>query len=66
MERCDEERQLIISLYQIRAPHFTAGLEAINGIVTKVAPILMYMKGWTPEKVLSYCRSKKWICDWVR
>lgn len=55
----------MVSLYQIRSKYFAVGFEVSDGVVTKAAPIISYMKGWTPEQVLSYCRSKKWLCDWV-
>ncbi len=57
--------KVVESLYQIRTPHFTAGLQVENGIVAKAAPIIRYMIGWSPEHVLQYCRSKKWFCDWT-
>lgn len=54
-----------MQLYQIRAPHFTAGLEVSCGIVTRAAPIVKYMMYWTPERVLSYCRKRQWLCNWI-
>ncbi len=53
------------SLYRIAAPYFVAGFEVESGRVSRAAPIINYMLGWSPERVLSYCRGKKWLCDWV-
>lgn len=48
------------TLYQITAPHFTAGLEAKADLVTHAAPIIRYMTGWPVERVGSYCATKRW------
>lgn len=53
-------------LYQIQAPHFTAGLEstpqtATDGLtVYRTAPIIKYMMGWTIARVAQYCKQKRW------
>jgi hypothetical protein len=43
-------------LIQIQAPHFTAGVV----VGERAAPIIHYMRGWTYEQILAYCRRKKW------
>jgi len=45
---------------QITAPHFCAGLWLMRGYVTRAAPIIKYMLGWTDAQVYSYCDKKKW------
>jgi len=52
--------QMEESIYQIKAPWFTAGIVLINNTVIHPAPILNYMKGWKKGKVLSYCKLRKW------
>lgn len=47
-------------LIQINAPHFCAGCELVNGRVTKAAPIVAYMKGWTLAAVREYAIKKRW------
>lgn len=47
----------------INAPHFCAGVVLERGKVTRAAPILHYMVGWSKDRVVSYCRHKKWV--WV-
>ena len=45
----------------IDAPHFCAAVVLTpGGIVTRAAPILKYMEGWTKERVFAYCRKKGW------
>lgn len=40
----------------ILAPHFTAGV--IVG--ERAAPIVDYMRSWSPERIRSYCARKGW------
>ncbi|NYG46383.1 hypothetical protein GGD67_003854 [Bradyrhizobium sp. IAR9] len=48
-------------LLRISAPHYCAGAEVIDGIVSgNVAPIIRYMRGWRIERVRSYCRQRQW------
>jgi hypothetical protein len=48
-------------LLRIEAPHFVAGLETGPGrLVTRPAPIVGYMRGWSVRRVISYCRRKRW------
>jgi hypothetical protein len=47
-------------LARITAPHFTAGIIIRDGAVTDAPPILRYMLGWPPQRVLAYCERKGW------
>jgi hypothetical protein len=44
----------------IDAGYFCAGAVIENGVVTRVAPIIKYMRGWPIEKCIKYCVSKRW------
>jgi len=45
---------------RIVAPHFVAGVCVVAGIVSRTAPILHYMRGWTEGRVIDYCHQKFW------
>ena len=45
---------------QIKAPHFTAGLELKGNTITGAAPIIKYMVGWSYFSVRRYCNKKGW------
>ena len=47
-------------LAQIKAPHFTAGIVLTDDVVTEVAPIVKYMRGWSRASVRNYCDEKGW------
>ena len=54
-------------IWQIHAPHMTAGLVIEGNYVVKTAPILGYMGpkkgskfGWTARSVMTYCHKKGW------
>lgn len=49
-------------LIRIEAPHFVAGVVLENGRVTRTAPIVKYMKGWTEAHIRHYCVTKDWGC----
>lgn len=51
-------------LIRIEAPHFVAGLVVEDGQVYESAPVIKYMRGWTQEKVINYCRVKGWKVTW--
>ena len=53
-------------LYQIKAPHFTAGLITRAGVVVDAAPILQWTLGKPYRGVLSYCMRKRWTMELVR
>lgn len=44
----------------IDAPHFYAAIVHADGRVTRAAPIIGYMVGWTGAQVAEYCRRKGW------
>jgi hypothetical protein len=44
----------------IDAPHFYAGIVLVDDKVTRAAPIVKYMRGWSRDKVRTYCQSKGW------
>jgi len=61
----------LIKLIRIVAPHFVAGIEILRvptGILgctenkydNNCAPIIKYMKCWSPYKIKCYCEDKKW------
>lgn len=44
---------------RISAPHFTAAV-----IVGRAAaPIVSYMRTWSEERIVDYCKSKRWTVD---
>lgn len=47
-------------LARIVAPHFVCGILIADGRVSATAPIVRYMLGWSPQRVLSYCNHKGW------
>lgn len=52
-------------LYQISAPHMTAGLGIQYDKVRWQAPIISYMAGWSYQKVSDYCKEKGWTLTQV-
>ena len=52
-------------LHRITAPHFVAGIEEEDGIVTFAAPIVRYMIGWEFIKAMRYCAHKRWKLELV-
>lgn len=55
------EQELIL---RITAPHFVAGVVlrriAMQWQVTETAPILKYMRGWSPVLITHYTNRKGW------
>jgi len=51
-----------VKAFIVEAPEFTAGGFAEDGRVTKVAPIIGYMEGWTAQEVKDYCDENGWVC----
>lgn len=50
-------------LIRIEAPYFVAGVEIYKtdrGYRNKTAPIIKYMKSWSPYSILKYCKKKGW------
>jgi len=52
-------------LWRITAPHFCAGIFIWNGTVMDTAPILRYMKGYSPSWIAGYCTRKGWQIEYV-
>jgi hypothetical protein len=50
-------------LLQITSNYFCAGVVVQDGAVTRAAPILKYMRGWTIKRVRTYCKIKDWDCQ---
>lgn len=48
------------TLARIVAPHFVCGIVINNGRVVEAAPIVRYMLGWNPHRVLAYTLRKGW------
>lgn len=47
---------------QVKSRHFCAGLVIVpRGKCVEAAPIVRYMKGWTGEKIRTYCRERGWL-----
>jgi hypothetical protein len=44
----------------IDAPYFCCAVVLDRGRVTRAAPIVGYMHGWSAQHVLKYCRSRGW------
>ena len=49
-------------MIRIVAPHFVAGIEPYG----RFAPILHYMKNWSPEEIMKYCGKKGWGYEWIK
>lgn len=57
-------------MIRITAPHFVAGVETCKVFEGRMgdhdeydnncAPIVKYMKTWSPLRIRDYCRSKGW------
>ncbi len=46
--------------FQVTSNYFCTGIKIENHVVTKAAPIVGYMHGWTIGKVYNYCEKKDW------
>lgn len=55
-----------MNLYQVTAPHFTAGfcLDA-KELVWEAAPAIKWMKDKPLTFIQSYCQHKKWKLEYV-
>ena len=49
-----------MKLVRIVSRYFVVGLIIQSNKVTNAAPIVHYMKGWTLEQVLEYCKKRGW------
>jgi hypothetical protein len=52
-------------LFQIESSYFVAGLEYDEQTdrVTRAAPIIHYITGWSSKRLLEYVLKKGWIID---
>lgn len=55
-----ETNCMTVALGRIVAPHFVAGVIVEEGNVTRAAPIVGYMLGWSEERVRTYVRRRGW------
>lgn len=46
----------------ITSPYFVAGYDLQTG---NIAPIIKYMRGWSIEKIRSYCQRKGWSLEYL-
>ncbi len=46
-------------LIHIDAPHFCAALVPAG----QCAPIIVYMRHWSIERIRAYCAKKRWRCE---
>jgi hypothetical protein len=51
---------MIEMLASIDAPYFLAGIVLRDDRVIVTADILRYMRGWSRDRVRSYCSTKGW------
>jgi len=51
---------VIETLAQIKAPHFTVGIVLFDDRVVEGPPIVRYMRGWSRDRVRTYCGEKDW------
>lgn len=51
---------LALMLAAVDAPHFYCGIVLKNDVVILAAPIVKYMRGWSRDKVRTYCKQKGW------
>lgn len=54
------------TVIQIEAPHFVAGAVLEDGKVWWSAPIIRYMRGWSRNKVVTYCKRKTWHLTFLK
>ena len=47
-------------MIRIAAPAFVAGAVLVGGFVVNTAPIIRFMVGWDYDKVIAYCRRRRW------
>lgn len=53
------------TLYQVTAPHFTAGVVVYSGVINKTAPILKWAKGKDLVEFKKYAKSQGWTVERV-
>lgn len=60
MEIEEEIAPIHEEIVSIESPYFCAGVVLFNKKAVYTAPILHYMKGWTLQYILKYCKKKGW------
>lgn len=55
------------SFVRVTAPHFVAGVEIVDGVVVRAAPILAYMvrDKWTEQRLVKYIGSVRWKMEFL-
>jgi hypothetical protein len=56
LQHASQHRVIIIDARK----HFFAAVVLTNGAVTRCAPIVNYMHGWSRQRVLDYARRRGW------
>ncbi len=56
------ERCLVITGVDLTGK-FCVAVVGTHGVVTRSAPKVRYMQGWTVEKVKGYCTLRGWLCE---
>ena len=56
---------MIEMLAVIDAPYFYAGVVLRDDRVVEAANIIKYMRGWSRDRVRSYCKAKGWAVSVV-
>lgn len=46
--------------FRVVNTYIAAGGEFTNGKISRCAPIIKYMAGWSVERLIGYCRNKDW------
>lgn len=58
---CSRRREQLLAIDGLSHPtRFYAGVAIVGGYVAQAAPILSYMRGWSEQRVLDYCRRQHW------
>jgi hypothetical protein len=53
-------------IFNLHAPYFSAGLVLKDDMVAVADTAVCYMEGWTIKRVIDYCHSQRWACEFVR
>jgi len=50
-------------MLRILGPDFVAGLIVEGDRISRAAPVIRYMTGWTVRQVVIRCADKGWTCE---
>jgi hypothetical protein len=50
-------------MLRILGPDFVAGLIVDRNRISRAAPVIRYMTGWTVREVLARCSQRGWQCE---